>query len=133
MKTGRTAGKIKNTTEGTGFGVISAVDHFSHPSLADGSRTHGTRLQGDIETAIEKMPVAPFGSPPAQNNHFRMGRGIPVLFAAVARGSNKVVLGIHEYGSHRDFPLSGGKVGLLQGDLHPVLVAFALVGHFWGG
>jgi hypothetical protein len=68
-----------NAVEGVGgaaFGVDRTIDQPVNPGVEQGAHAHQAGLEGDVKGGATQAVVAPCACPRAENEDFRVGRGV---------------------------------------------------------
>src|SRR5260370_12607061 len=105
------------------LGVVSAVDKTWDTGLNDGPCTHAAGLDGDVESGICQAVVAEKTGGFAENNHFRMGRGVIVADGAIS-GTGQNLGVVNENSTNGNFGGFGGGAGFRKSFLHELGVSF---------
>jgi membrane-bound lytic murein transglycosylase F len=102
-------------------GIVSAVNQFGDASLNHRAGAHRAGLERDVEGRAGKAVVGQSVGGFAEDDDFRVSRGVIVADGAIAGASKNLVI-VYEDGADRDFSGAGGGAGLFDGELHVVEV-----------
>lgn len=108
---------IDDRTDGTGFRIGGAVINGADAGLDDGSGTHDTRFEGDIEITVIESPGFLVPASLADRDHFRVqGDILQGLTLVVASGDDFAL--VHDDSPDRHLADQLSLVRLFQGCLH---------------
>jgi hypothetical protein len=123
--------QLHHRLNGTGFGIVRAVNEAVDPGMHDGAGAHGARFNCNKQVASGEAMVAERGTGFAQGYDFSVSGGIVVGDVAVPSAADDALI-MDDYGSDGDFSGFEGALGGAQGFLHPefVVISLSLIGLF---
>jgi hypothetical protein len=113
----RIGGQIDHRAEGTGTFILCSPDYELEPGLSARCGAHGAWLEGDVEGAIRKTPVANLPTRLSEDDDLGMGCWIGFLLSTISRTGDYFTTACDD-GAHRDFSARCCRLGLRQGCRH---------------
>src|SRR3954447_19933885 len=99
------------------LGIGRAVIEPPDPCKGDRARTHGARLQRDVEVAVDQPLAADLLGRLAQRNDFGMGRWVLVGQRPIGGGGNDLVI-VDHHASDRNLARFSGVFGRFERQIH---------------
>ncbi len=113
-------GKLQVALDHPSLDIRSAIHDPRQPRLDDGTKTHGTRLEGNVEGATSKTVIIALLRPKPEGENFGMGRGITGADGRIVRPRNRLPLWADEHRADGHLAQTRSSAGQIQGDTHPL-------------
>ena len=113
--------QIKQRFHTTELGLGGTIDQCSNTCVHNGTNTHHTRLDGNVERQAGKSVIPELSSRFTNRDDLGMGGGVHRLNRLVEPGGNDLLVARH-YGTDRNFTQMKRVSRLIQGELHHLLL-----------
>jgi len=116
-------GEVEHRAAGPCAVVVCSPNHQLETSLPARCCTHGTGLEGDVEGAVGKPPVARHPTCSAKGDELGVGRRVGTLLASIS-GAGDDLTAPNNDGTDRHLSTLCGGLGLDQGFGHemPIVI-----------